>query len=143
MSDLAATGLQTANHPPDVSSKLCCPVCDLERRLCASASCRTATTDTLGILPACSIVELVAARDIPQNGEVSICYGDRPLRDFLRGYAFTPDDLGIEVSLQLDIPDESSQSELFGVWVPMILSGHPRTIAQSMAGITGACLPSI
>lgn len=46
---------------------------------------------------ACSTVELVAARSIPQDSELSISYGDRPLRDFLRGYAFTPGDSRYEV----------------------------------------------
>jgi hypothetical protein len=46
---------------------------------------------------ACSTVELVAARSIPQSGELSISYGDRPLRDFLRGYAFNPSDSSFEV----------------------------------------------
>lgn len=44
-----------------------------------------------------STVELVAARGMRPGDEVSISYGDRPLRDFLRGYAFTPDDQGYEV----------------------------------------------
>jgi hypothetical protein len=47
--------------------------------------------------PACSTVELVAVQSVPRGGELSISYGDRPLRDFLRGYAFTPNDTSFEV----------------------------------------------
>ncbi len=37
-----------------------------------------------------SVVELLAARDLAAGDEVLLSYGDRPLRDFLRGYAFLP-----------------------------------------------------
>lgn len=42
------------------------------------------------LCPACSTIQLVATRLIEAGEEVFISYGDRPLRDFLRGYAFTP-----------------------------------------------------
>ena len=39
---------------------------------------------------ACSVVELRATRDLAAGEQVLLSYGERPLRDFLRGYAFLP-----------------------------------------------------
>lgn len=36
------------------------------------------------------MVELRATRDIGKGQQVLLSYGDRPLRDFLRGYGFLP-----------------------------------------------------
>jgi hypothetical protein len=74
-------------HPASAAKRLELPASVAIRRLAAgSHRCR-----------ACSTVELVAVRSVPRGGELSISYGDRPLRDFLRGYAFTPNDMSFEV----------------------------------------------
>lgn len=66
-----------------------CLCCGPEMSLKDSSKTQTGT---------CRWVHVVAKRDLAPGDELLLDYGARPLRDFLQGYGFVPEDSPDEVS---------------------------------------------
>ena len=80
-------------------------------------------------------MHLQAARDLHQGEELTLDYGDRPLRDMLRSYAFVPEDACCEVGSTL----------LGGVACSMLVtfcarSGHSVPCSLARMGLLGYLL---